>query len=750
MFQRRRVEVIGGGILLLCWIGLAVLFFDRHLEYSFITYRYAQNFAAGRGLVFNPGGKPVLSGAVSPAYAILLAMLNLLTPNFPALGNLTSILAIGAGGIALVGLIQPAGKLPAILAAGVYLTSPLLWASLGLETPLWLAAGLAALWAYNGQRSRLAAAFLAIMVLIRLEALVLAALIVADAFASRKPLRLSALGVFGGIAGLGGLILVSTYTSSGLLPSLPSSSRAALLPDTIGRNMASGLMALAGSLTVLSWVWIGVLLLCAAGVWEARHHRVVILLGGWTVLHLIVLGVLQVGVYVWSFAPLVPLLAALAGLGMKAIAKRLPGGAARAVGWGLAGMVVAGAAGPSALGLALPATAQPVNANALAGQQAAMCLQPVADWLRTQTPAEALTGARGVGTLGYLSRRSMVDYYGTLQSDLGDALERGDGSWWIAWAQPDYLVLSDSDFQSIGGYSPADDEWFAASYAEVARFPASSCAPVMIVFQRTTPARPMHASLISFVDYGGGLTLNGIASDFSLDPLEGGRMSLIRLEWLLTAPVPDQMAISIRIQARQGGALAGLATRTVDFSGWPVRKLITTYHPIHVADGLPPGIYDVQVGIGPDANNLGWKTVGRAKVPFVGATDLGGIAGAHSEFGDIELIGYRVGRRETGLEVLLLWRAIHAPMTDYRVLIQVRDPNGSIAAQQAVQPYGGAYPTSVWSAGEQVTDSVLLDVSAVPSGDYDVYVGLLNPDDSRILTLDGKDAVFIGRVNIAP
>jgi len=749
MLHRWRLEIMGGCVLVACLIALAFMFFDRHLEYSYITYIYAQNFAAGRGLVSSLAGPPVLSGAVSPVYAILLAMGSLISRDLPELSNVIGILAVAAGGAVLYGIVAPAGKPSAIVAMVVFISFPLVWASLGLESSLWLAVGLAGVFAYNQQRGMLAAVLLAIMALIRLEGLILAVVILVDAFASRRPLRLAALGTFSGIVGLGLLVLLSSYPADRLLPTLPPSSLAGRLPDILGDNVLTGLANLLTSFWALSWVWIGVLPLIGLGAWQARRQRPLILLAGWAVLHLIVLGVLQVGVYAWTLVPLAPVLAVLAGAGCQFIGERLPAGAGRTAGWAMPVAIILWAAGQSAVWLAYGIPAQSTGWLALSGQRSDPALRPVADWLRTQTPAGATVGARGAGTLGYTSQRAMVDYYGSLQADLLRALGRGDGGWWILDRQPDYLVLSVSDVQNIDGYSSIADEWFSAHYLESVRF-AGEGGQAIIVYQRTSAPRPQRGALISFVGYGGSLTLNGIATDFSLEPLEGGGLGLVRLEWLLDAPVAGQKTVSLRIRSGDGSLLAGLATRTVDFTHWPVRQLITTFHPIHVTEALPSGIYQIQVGIGADANHLDWKTVARAKIPFVGATDLGGISGAHTEFGDIELIGYRVGRRETGLEVLLLWQAIHAPTTDYRVTIQISDPNGVIVAQQAAEPYSGTYPTSVWSAGEQVTDSVVIDISALPAGEYDVTVGLLAPDDSRVLTVDGKDSVFVGRVNIEP
>ena len=94
--------------------------------------------------------------------------------------------------------------------------------------------------------------------------------------------------------------------------------------------------------------------------------------------------------------------------------------------------------------------------------------------------------------------------------------------------------------------------------------------------------------------------------------------------------------------------------------------------------------------------------------------------------------------------MLLLWQAIQAPLVDYRVFIQVRDMAGGIAAQTEAEPYAGAYPTSVWSAGEQVADAYIVDTSGLAPGEYEVYAGLLDPDGNRLLSVEGVEAVLLG------
>jgi len=90
---------------------------------AFITYRYADNWAAGRGLVFNPG--EAVLGTSAPGWALLLG----------ALARASAALGIGTVG--------PGGT--AVPGWGTLLTVAALW---------WLTAALPALWLPAGSRLR--------------------------------------------------------------------------------------------------------------------------------------------------------------------------------------------------------------------------------------------------------------------------------------------------------------------------------------------------------------------------------------------------------------------------------------------------------------------------------------------------------------------------------------------------------------------------------------------------------------------
>jgi hypothetical protein len=752
MPEERRTTLISAGAALVLAAGLtalfAVLLINRHLDRSFITYRYAHNLSAGAGFVYNPG-EPLLSDAVAPLYAILLSLGTRLTPDIPLLGNLIGIAAIALGSLALYGVVYSGeSKLAAPVAAGIYAGFPLLWMTLGLETALWMALGLTAVWLHRREWGPGAALILALATFIRPETGVLVIVLIADALASGRPTRLLPAGIYAAVVAVEVMWGLSAFESGGPLPGLPPAQMAGILPDIIAPDVFGGVAALAGALFTLAPLWGIVGLLIVPGLFSLKTHRGALVLVIWAALHLASLGILRTAMSAWSFVPLIPALAALVSLGFGWLVCRVKQVHLRLAIGCLAALPIAGAVAQSYVNLVLDTPGQIDAWRAVTPAPVARNDVEAGTWLGDNTAPDTRIGMSHVGVAAYLADRFIFDYRGTLQPDLAQAVRRGDGQWWLGTYAPGYVVLRASEAESLDGYAPATDSWFASHYAETARFDAAPGAEeAVLIFARSADPLPLQDTLVGMVTYANGLTVNGIATDFSLDPLETGRAARLRLEWLLESPVEIPQYVAIRIQSRAGN-VAALAGQTLDFSRWPVRRLITTYHTIELAPGLPPGVYDLEVGIGPDPFALTWKPLVQAKVPFKNETFVGGVSGTRADFGDIALLGYRLVRTEENLDVSLMWQAAVTPRVDYLIVIQVRDARGAIVTQREAQPHEGTYPTSIWSAGEQVPDTYQLDIGGLPPGDYQVYAGLVGPDGSRLLTLDGQEAVLVGYLNI--
>jgi hypothetical protein len=76
----------------------------------------------------------------------------------------------------------------------------------------------------------------------------------------------------------------------------------------------------------------------------------------------------------------------------------------------------------------------------------------------------------------------------------------------------------------------------------------------------------------------------------------------------------------------------------------------------------------------------------------------------------------------------LWWQAATAPAQDYKRFVHLYDPATEIiVAQDDAMPRAWAYPTTWWAAGEVVSETVTLDISAVPTGEYRLGVGWYDP-----------------------
>jgi len=721
-------------------VGLAWLFLDRQLDRAFIVYRYAANLAAGHGFGYNPGDG-ILINAASPPYVALLAGLSRLPVELPLLGSLVGAAAIVLGGAALYGMgFQEQDGLSAALAAGIYVALPGLWLLLGLETPLWMALCLAAVWMQVREHMLPAALLLALATLVRPESLILAAVLVIDLLISGRSLPLPAAGIYiGGIAL--GLLWGQSLAMGGPLPGLS--------PALVGMDdysVPGGLIPLLSDLFALSWLWPGMLFVSGAGAILLREQRWALLLVSWAALQVAALGILRVNAGPWTYAPLYAALAALTGLGLAFFMQRLPPGWG-ALAAGLASALVVGTLSLTIYTFTL--TPPDYEWGILTLPEVDTQAAEAGRWLAANTPPEAQVGITRLGALGYYAERPLIDYGGALDAELRAAQARGDGQWWIGARTPQVVVLSEEELHDLEGFDLTTDPWFTTTYEEAERIPASQAdRPALLIFERTSDPRPLTETLVNYVTYPGGLTLNRIASDFSLAPLETGITGRVRLEWLLEEPIQRVHHVEMRIVGRDGTLLAQLG-RPLDLSIWPRREFLTSYHSLQIASAANPGLYMVEVGVGPDPFNLEWRSIAEAKVPFPSSTFLGALSGASANFGEIRLEGYRLARTEAGLEVLLMWVAATRPPADYTVLVQVRDPAGAVAAELSTQPHGGAYPTSIWSSGEQVPDTYMIDDTSLPAGAYEVYVGLLAADGSRILTSDGLDMVLVGPVYIS-
>jgi hypothetical protein len=173
---------------------------------------------------------------------------------------------------------------------------------------------------------------------------------------------------------------------------------------------------------------------------------------------------------------------------------------------------------------------------------------------------------------------------------------------------------------------------------------------------------------------------------------------------------------------------------------WPAGAVAWGIYTLPVSATLSAGTYDVALTLideGTDSAIGPAVPVSQVRIDTAPCTFAAppGAEHAGALFGDaMRLLGYRLQQDDRSLEVTLYWRAERRMATDYKVFVHVYDRATRIpVAQDDAMPLRWRYPTTLWVAGEGITDTVPISLAGVPAGQYGLAVGVYNPVDMEIL-----------------
>ena len=103
---------------------------------------------------------------------------------------------------------------------------------------------------------------------------------------------------------------------------------------------------------------------------------------------------------------------------------------------------------------------------------------------------------------------------------------------------------------------------------------------------------------------------------------------------------------------------------------------------------------------------------------------------------ELALVGYDLEQTQASLELTLYWHALQMPTESYKMFVHIIDEaSGVLVAQQDYIPQNWQYPTNFWEPGEYVADSLTIDLSQVPAGNYQLQAGIYQTDTGeRLIT----------------
>jgi hypothetical protein len=454
---------------LLTTIVLFALLSDWGNDDPYITYRYAENFYAGRGFVYNPGER--LLSTTSPLFALLLAGVRVFWSEIPRAANLIGAASLAVGALFLWDIArQWKEPLSGWTALTLYPTFGLLISTLGSETPLYLALCLGAIAFYVRQNYTKMAILLALACLTRGDAAILGGVLAADWFIKNPPrsrnvirtLPWSAIVV--GAAILLTWALIATLYFGSPLPVTFAVKRAQGLMD-ISQKFAPGFLVILRPYTQSVYFWVEIGLLMIGVIYAFRRARPWLLLAGWAVLYFLVYTALGVTRYFWYYAPLVPGMVGMIGLGLSAVQRVLfSSQVARRALSGVTILILAG------LAISQVTLLPKLRANP---DPRLIPYRMVGEWLSQNTPPTATIGALEVGVIGYYAApRPMVDFAGLIQPEVATLFApqityQDTATWAISKYTPDFLVLHDGVFPRL------EQTFVAENCAQVINFPGN-------------------------------------------------------------------------------------------------------------------------------------------------------------------------------------------------------------------------------------------------------------------------------------
>lgn len=726
---------------------------------AFITYRYAQNLREGLGLVYNPG--EWVLGTTAPFFALLLGGVGLLVEDIALLGHWLAIFAwIGVAWGASALLWQAERRWAGVIACLMLAFSPMLYASIGMETALLVALMLWTAWSWGNGRFPLTIFLAALLILTRQDSALWLLLLGLEMWRRTR--------VFPWREGVGVFLLTLPWLMFAWWrygSPLPNSAQAkigqqAIMPITMSPFYEGLWQAFNQSLPILAQAILFLSLLL--GLWVVLvRSRQLWWLPVWVLAYTAVYTLFGVVSFTWYFAPPVVVLVMLTAVG--------PGSLLGDDQWSWPNLAQAR--------YVMGGTAV-ILATLLISYQVVTLRQQkdwgsrhhryhaIGQWLAANTAPDATIATIEIGIVGYHSRRPIVDTMGLISPGMTDH-QLGWGEtlvYALNTYQPDYaLVLPNTAWDAL-----APRWWFTEYYESVQQIGGAQ------IYKRI-PRQPAYAPTASVLPLADGLLIGGATFDSRM-LVPGQPLSL----WIQASAgqTPERdydlnvYLIDVATQEFIAAALAPPFDGLYATSKWQPGDRLSLPIRLLIPEDLPDGTYQVgvqfrdlaashalalrdQPGVEAPPLRLGWL---RTQSPPA-------VSGADIPLTEVALPGWENGIRLTAVStpatptpagqdwpIQFHWHAVETIDHNWKLFMHLINDAGDIVAQLDEYPLGGRWPTAVWQANETITDHHAIPLPAdLPPGAYHLRLGFYDENGRLPLAAGSGDFVIIQRImEVAP
>lgn len=204
---------------------------------------------------------------------------------------------------------------------------------------------------------------------------------------------------------------------------------------------------------------------------------------------------------------------------------------------------------------------------------------------------------------------------------------------------------------------------------------------------------------------------------------------LLTLFWQAESSLGD-LSVRILLDDRvmyEGGPVHG----TYPTTRWRVGEGVADRYGPRVPLDMPEGEWPLRVEVVAADGTAGLAELGKVRVVGIQRSytspELKHVAG--DALGDaVVLLGYDVTEPAgPALRITLYWRNLRELEVDYTVFVHVLAADGSLVGQADNMPQEGAYATSLWAAGEVITDTYWIPIQASGSAPFTLKVGMYLP-----------------------
>jgi len=199
-----------------------------------------------------------------------------------------------------------------------------------------------------------------------------------------------------------------------------------------------------------------------------------------------------------------------------------------------------------------------------------------------------------------------------------------------------------------------------------------------------------------------------------------------------------------------------------DMYRWRTDNILPSQHTLWVGPDTPPGAYLVRMGffdditgerlplwIGGQPTDIDQIQLGLFYVSSDGSDPRQPDTPLSAHFADsIALVGITTTPYSllptpySSLPLTLYWRSLQPTDKPYTVFVQLLNDRGEVVVGWDQQPFGGLYPTNLWSPGEIIADTIQLPLpeKGLPPGTYRLVTGFYDFETGqRLPVVEGGD-----------